>query len=121
MSKVSKVVFATFTQHCIQCTDFMTEVLKVNAACNLAKLYKYNTICPMSKVSKEIKICIIHYIKRCLFFMSEVLNILYRIYIDSKVNMSEVSKVHVTYTVDSNTKYLNYIELQIKCSYYKKI
>ena len=37
------------------------------------------------------------------------------------VNMSEVSKVYLIYTLDSNTKYLNYIELRIKCSNLYKV
>ena len=48
--------------------------------------------------------------------MSEVSKIIYIICIHSMVNMSELSKVYLIYTLDSNTKYSNYIELRIKCS-----
>ena len=40
----------------------MLEVLMVHTACYLARLYEYNTNCPMSKVSKEIK-KLNHYIR----------------------------------------------------------
>ena len=48
--------------------------------------------------------------------MLEVSKVMYIICIHSMVNMSEVSKVYSIYTLDSNTKYLNYIELQNMCS-----
>ena len=48
--------------------------------------------------------------------MSEVLKVMYIICIHSMVNMSEVSKVYSIYTLDSNTKYSNYIELRNMCS-----
>ena len=35
--------------------------------------------------------------------------------------MSEMCTMCTNYNVDSNTKYLNYIELQIKCSNYNKL
>ena len=53
--------------------------------------------------------------------MLKVSKVLYTIYIHSMVNMSEVSKVDSIYTVDSNTKYSNHIELRIKCLNYNKI
>ena len=50
--------------------------------------------------------------------MSEVSKVMYIICIHSMVNMSEVAKVYLIYTLDSNTKYSNYIELRIKCLNY---
>ena len=53
--------------------------------------------------------------------MSEVSKVMYIICIHSMVNISEVLKVYSIYTLDSNTKYSNYIELRIKCSNENKI
>ena len=86
----------------------MLKVSKVHAACNVARFYEISHV----NVSKEIKTCnrldLTH-----LFLMSKVSKVIYSIYIyiHSVVCMSEVSKLHLIYTVDSNTKYSNYMEL----------
>ena len=51
---------------------------------------------------------------RHLFLMSKELKVkgtLYGTHIHSMVHMLEVSKVHLIYIVDSNTKYSNYMKL----------
>ena len=88
----------------------MSEVLKV-----YGRLYKYNTNCPMSKVSKEITICIIYHIEDIYFSCRRCQRYSVQNVLHLMVSMLEVSKVYLIYTVDSNTKFLNYIELQIKC------